>query len=646
MKRWNDFLGHFISRRRKMTQIFADNLMKRLITLFLLGALIPIVIISIIIFKFPRKALKEESFNHLSSVREAKAQEILRFLESRISDASFLAESSDAKKAAERLEDYFMDNPFDFETREYKAIYERVDPFFSKYLEIYGYNDVYLISNSNSHVIYTAGKRQDLGTNLKTGPYKDSGLAILFANVLKKRKIDMADFTYYEPAGKTSAFMGAPLFDEEGEIVAVVAFQLGTEGINSIMKENAGIGKTEETYLVGSDLLMRSDSRFERGSTVLKNKIDTAATRDLLAHGEGKKVIKNYKGKKVLSSYSHVGLNQKLGIDFEWGILSEISVAEALAPIKGLGLRILWLSILLAGLACLAGYYAAKSIVMPLREVTNMLATSIGQISSTVSRLVGTSEETNSSVSEITTTVEEVKQTAHISHEKAEQVAEKSGEVAKISEGGKKATEDVSAGMKRIKEEMESIAESIVELSEKTQSIEEIINTVNDLSDQSNLLSINASIEAARAGEFGKSFAIVAQEVKSLANQSTKATDQVKNILNDIQNATSEAVMSTELGSKAVEEGSSLSALAGDVIQKLADSIVGSSQSAMQIAASSKQQLVGTDQLAAAMEIIKEGFVQDMASTKELETATRNLEGLVLQLREIAGSTSEKNHKE
>ncbi|MGA1864539.1 MAG: methyl-accepting chemotaxis protein [bacterium] len=620
-----------------MIQVFADNLMKRLITLFLLGASIPIIIISIVTFRFPRKALKKQTFTHLSSVREAKKKEILRFLDARMSDARFLAGSLETKKAIERFNDNFKENPLDSEAKEYKAIYETVDPFFRKYMKIYGYNDVYLISGFNSHVIYSAGKNQDLGTNLKTGPYKDSGLALLLTNVMKKKNTDMVDFTFYEPAGKPSAFVGAPVFDEDEKITAIIAFQFGTDGINCIMKENTEIGETEEIYLVGSDFLMRSDSRFERESTVLKNKIDTSASHDLTVHGKGEKIIKNYMGKKTLSSYSYIGLKEKLGLDFKWGIFSEISVVEALSPVKGLGLLILWLSVLLVGLACLGGYYAAKSIAVPLKDVTDMLAASIGQISSTVSRLVGTSEETNSSVSEITTTVEEVKQTAHISHEKAEQVAEKSSEVAKISEGGKKATQDVSAGMKRIKEEMESIAESIVDLSEKTQSIEEIINTVNDLSDQSNLLSVNASIEAARAGQFGKSFAIVAQEVKSLADQSTKATDQVRNILNEIQKATSEAVMSTELGSKAVEEGSSLSSLAGDAIQKLANSIVESSQSAVQIAASSKQQLVGTDQLAAAMEIIKEGFIQDMASTKELETATHDLEGLVFKLRKIAG---------
>ena len=95
--------------------------------------------------------------------------------------------------------------------------------------------------------------------------------------------------------------------------------------------------------------------------------------------------------------------------------------------------------------------------------------------------------------------------------------------------------------------------------------------------------------------------------------------------------------MSTERGNKAVEEGASLTSQAGASIQQLAESITESAQSATQIAASSKQQLVGTDQLAAAMEIIKEGFVQDMSSTKELETAVKVLEGQVSKLRELAG---------
>ena len=633
-------LKNFLKEEKGMKKIFGDNLMKRLIILFLLGALIPLLVVSFISFHYSRNALREGAFNHLASVKEVKAQQILQFLEGRMSDARFLAESSNTREAVDLLENCLVKNSPDFKSKEYEAVYYKIDPFYRKHLDVHAYKDIYLISRESGLVMYTADRGKDLGTDLDSAPYRDSGLAILFKNILKKKKVDMADFTLYAPIGKPSAFIGAPVFDEGGEIVAVIALQIGTERINLIMKENTGMGKTGETYLVGQDLLMRSDSRFESGSTILKKRIDTKATRDLLIHKGDTRIIRNNNGEKVLSCYSHAELNETLGTDFEWGILSEITEAEAFAPVRGLAFRIFLFGILLALLACLAGYHSSRSIAMPLMEITNMLVTSIGQISETVIRLVNTSEETNGSVSEITTTVEEVKQTAHLSYEKAEQVAEKSGEVAQISEMGKKATDEVFAGMNRIKEEMESVAESIVRLSEQIQSIQEIINTVNDLSDQSNLLSVNASIEAARAGEYGKSFGIVAQEVKTLADQSTKATEQVRDILSEIQKATGEAVMSTERGNKAVEEGASLSAQAGESIQKLAESITESAQSATQIAASSKQQLVGTDQLAAAMEIIKEGFVQDMSSTKELETAVRGLEGHVSKLRKLAGVSS------
>jgi methyl-accepting chemotaxis protein len=105
-------------------------------------------------------------------------------------------------------------------------------------------------------------------------------------------------------------------------------------------------------------------------------------------------------------------------------------------------------------------------------------------------------------------------------------------------------------GMKKIQTQMESIAESVVKLSEQSQAIGEIIASVNDLAEQSNLLAVNAAIEAAKAGEQGKGFAVVAQEVKSLAEQSKQATSQVRTIFNDIQKATTAAVLATEQGAR------------------------------------------------------------------------------------------------
>jgi methyl-accepting chemotaxis protein len=175
----------------------------------------------------------------------------------------------------------------------------------------------------------------------------------------------------------------------------------------------------------------------------------------------------------------------------------------------------------------------------------------------------------------------------------------------------------------------------VVRLSEQGQAIGEIIATVNDLAEQSNLLSVNAAIEAAKAGEQGKGFAVVAQEVKSLAEQSKQATAQVRTILGDIQKATTAAVLATEQGSKAVEAGVAQSAEAGESIRQLADSVIDAAQAATQISASSQQQLVGTDQVALAMENIRQASAQNVAGTRQTEIAARNLHELGLRLKQL-----------
>jgi methyl-accepting chemotaxis protein len=128
----------------------------------------------------------------------------------------------------------------------------------------------------------------------------------------------------------------------------------------------------------------------------------------------------------------------------------------------------------------------------------------------------------------------------------------------------------------------------------------------------------------------------VAQEVKSLAEQSKQATAQVRQILGEIQKATSAAVMAAEQGSNAVQTGVRLSGEAGESIRLLSDSIAESSQAAIQIAASAQQQLVGVDQVALAMRNIGEASAQNVAGTKQIETAAKNLHGLGVKLKRLA----------
>lgn len=276
-----------------------------------------------------------------------------------------------------------------------------------------------------------------------------------------------------------------------------------------------------------------------------------------------------------------------------------------------------------------------RSLTVEMTEAVNVLGSASSEIVASTQQLTAGATETATAVTETTTTVEELKQTAQVSSQKAKSVSESGQKSAQSSLAGRKSTEESAESMKRIHQQMSSIADSMVRLSEQTQAIGQIIAAVDDLAAQSNLLAVNAAIEAAKAGEQGKGFTVVAQEVKSLAEQSKQATAQVRTILNDIQKATSVAVMATEQGSKAVEAGVKQSSQAGEAILALTGSITDSAQAASQIAASSQQQLVGVDQVAVAMESIKQATVQNVASAKQMETSARNLSEVGKKLKRL-----------
>lgn len=201
-------------------------------------------------------------------------------------------------------------------------------------------------------------------------------------------------------------------------------------------------------------------------------------------------------------------------------------------------------------LACIVfaffGFLLTRSITHQLREGIAQLSSSAAEILATTTQVASGATETATAVSQTTATVEEVKQTAKLASQKARYVMESAQKASSVSQAGRTAVGDAVQGMHRIQEQMESVADSIVRLSEQTQAIGEIIATVNGLAEQSNLLAVNAAIEATKAGEQGKGFGVVAQEIRSLAEQSKQATAQVRTILGDIQKATSAAVLATD----------------------------------------------------------------------------------------------------
>ncbi len=155
----------------------------------------------------------------------------------------------------------------------------------------------------------------------------------------------------------------------------------------------------------------------------------------------------------------------------------------------------------------------------------------------------------------------------------AETVAQSSTEVAQVARAGQESVEKTVAGMDRIREATAAAAEAIRQLGDSSQQIGAIVEAIDDIAEQTNLLALNAAIEAARAGEHGKGFAVVADEVRKLAERSSKETKEIANLIAQIQSVTQEAVQAMEAGSREVESGTALSAEAGEALERITSAV-------------------------------------------------------------------------
>jgi methyl-accepting chemotaxis protein len=276
-----------------------------------------------------------------------------------------------------------------------------------------------------------------------------------------------------------------------------------------------------------------------------------------------------------------------------------------------------------------------------LRVMNVRVNEAVASLSGATSEIMATTQEQSASatqsaaaVTETVATVDEVTQTSQQTASHASAVATASRRSLEVSASGRQAVDETVGAMALVKRQVGSIADRILALSEQAQTVGQIITTVNEIAEQSNLLALNAAIEAARAGEHGRGFAVVAQEVRSLAEQSKRATAQVRAILGDIQKSTAAAVLATEEGGKAVTSAVDTARVAGERIDQLAATIADAARAAELIVTATQQQVTGIGQIAQAMRAIDQATSQTVEGTRQSERAARDLSGLATRLRD------------
>ncbi|MCP3161877.1 methyl-accepting chemotaxis protein [Myxococcus qinghaiensis] len=247
---------------------------------------------------------------------------------------------------------------------------------------------------------------------------------------------------------------------------------------------------------------------------------------------------------------------------------------------------------------------AVGLLVGKLKDLLHQLHSSTELLSDSVMGLNESANEQNQMVSrqaaavqETQVTAQEIRQTALLASSSAQSVIEVAERAEALGKSGEDAVSASIEGMVDLRSQVEQITLRIMSLSERTQQIGGITETVKDLADQSHLLAVNAAIEAARSGEHGKGFAVVAREIRALADQSIRATNQVRKILSDIGEAIAGTVQITAEGTQRMEAGLTQARASGDTLRQLTTIVQDSTAAARQIAQTVNQQATGIEQI-------------------------------------------------
>ena len=260
----------------------------------------------------------------------------------------------------------------------YHDTHEQYHPAFREFLEKFGFYDIFLIDIESGDIVYSVFKELDYGTSLKDGPYSNTNFAEAFksALALNKGEVSLKDYKLYTPSYEAPAsFIATPIFSG-GQKIGVLVFQMPLEPINEIMTERSGMGETGESYLVGNDKLMRSDSYLDPEnhsvSTSFKNpekgKVESQAVTEALNNLSGNKIIMDYNGHSVLSSYAPIDLKY-----FKWTIIAEIDEAEAFESIYSIQLQMTTFGIIGAIIIALLAMYVSKMISTPILALSNTI---------------------------------------------------------------------------------------------------------------------------------------------------------------------------------------------------------------------------------------------------------------------------------